>query len=628
MLKLAIISDMHLGFSLNGTDDDSFDNFEQALGLALGENPQMILLGGDIFHDRIPKQEVMGKALELFSKANKAYKNFPKITKQIKGKQAENTSETIPPIVAIWGTHELRHFGGTNPVQVLEKAGLLKCLHAESILVESGGEKVGIHGLSGVPEAHAKEAMALWAPQPFTDCYNILLVHQNIKELMPMVEHALSFSDLPKDFITFCGHIHNTSQHRHPASKNPIIVVGSTVMTQMQKIESETKKGFYILELSSGKCDLKFFPIKTRPFFYETISIDGKKPMEILQELDLKLAHFTRSADMKPAVRIVLEGRLADGFKPEDLNISKLNLDYEDKLILSIEKSKITASDFEAHSKLLSEIREKKLSVDEIGIEMLLRNLKLGISPAKLSTIFHLLAEGNMEFAEDAIDSKYEPAILEETKPEAKPEARPALLPIISKPVPSANDLKQKSFAIQLMPAQVRAPEPVQVQKSGPAPDPETERLAETGLSALGFGSGGGSKSSARPASPSRASPTPAQQQGQPKKMLTSSGELLPGIAESGLSMLGRSDKKPVAAIRLKTEPGGKPVTIDYMKRAPVQEKQSLAQKYMQDLKAKYAGPSALAPAPAPRRQNIDDMDFEPRKKPAFDVTKWLNKEL
>ena len=627
MLKVAIISDMHLGFSHDGKEDDSFDNFEQALGLALKENPQMILLVGDIFHDRIPKQEVMGKALELFSKVNKAYKTFPKIVKRIKGKQAENTSETIPPVVAIWGTHEMRHFGGTNPVQVLEKAGLLKCLHAESILVESGAEKVGIHGMSGVPEAHAKEAISFWAPQPFTECYNLLMVHQNIKELMPMVEHSLSFSDLPKDFITFCGHIHNTSQHRHPASKNPIIIVGSTVMTQMQKIEAETKKGLYILELSSDKCDLKFIPIKTRPFFYETISIENKKPIDILQELDLRLAHYTRSSEMKPAVRIVLEGRLAEGFKPEDLNISKLNSDYSDKLILSIEKSKITAYDFEEHSKLLSEIREKKLSIDEIGVEMLMRNLKLGISSAKLSMIFHLLAEGNMEFAEDAIDSKYEPAILEEAKPEARPEVRPALLPIINMPVPSANELKQKSFVIQTMPAPAPTPllAPVHVQKPRPTADPETERLAETGLSALGFGGrGGGSNLSQRSAIPARAGPAPASQS-QPK-ILTSSGELQAGMAESGLSMLGRSDKKPIAAIRLKIEPGGKTIAIDPLKRAPVPEKQSLARTYMQDLKTKYSVPSS--PVPVPRRQSIDDMDFVPKKKPAFDVNKWLNKEL
>ena len=61
MLKVAVISDTHLGFAY-GTErqEDSFINFEQAFNNAVREQPQAILLGGDIFHDRIPKQEILG----------------------------------------------------------------------------------------------------------------------------------------------------------------------------------------------------------------------------------------------------------------------------------------------------------------------------------------------------------------------------------------------------------------------------------------------------------------------------------------------------------------------------------------------------------------------------------------
>jgi len=143
MYKLAVISDTHLGFAYDTEkQEDSFSNFEQALNLALLEQPRVILLGGDIFHDRIPKQEVLGKAIEIFTKANRAMKKKITVIRKIKDGKVELEKFQIPPIIAIWGTHERRHKGSTNPVQILEKAGLLYCLHAESILLEMDTDKI------------------------------------------------------------------------------------------------------------------------------------------------------------------------------------------------------------------------------------------------------------------------------------------------------------------------------------------------------------------------------------------------------------------------------------------------------------------------------------------------------
>ena len=123
MLKVAVLSDPHLGFGI-GTEreNDAFNNFEQALRAVIKEEPQphVILLCGDIFHDKIPRQEVLGKVIELFTKANKQLKTRPQILKRVKGGNTEIIKEFIPPIIAIWGTHEKRHSESTNPVQILE----------------------------------------------------------------------------------------------------------------------------------------------------------------------------------------------------------------------------------------------------------------------------------------------------------------------------------------------------------------------------------------------------------------------------------------------------------------------------------------------------------------------------
>src|SRR3990167_10097977 len=100
MLKVAVISDTHLGFAY-GTErqEYSFINFEQAFNNAVREQPQAILLGGDIFHDKIPKQEILGRAIELFTKMNRAMKKKLTVVRKIKDGKVELEKYQIPPII-------------------------------------------------------------------------------------------------------------------------------------------------------------------------------------------------------------------------------------------------------------------------------------------------------------------------------------------------------------------------------------------------------------------------------------------------------------------------------------------------------------------------------------------------
>ena len=151
MLKIAVISDTHLGFAYGTTrGKDAFENCKQAFKKALNKQANLILIPGDIFHQKIPRQEVLGEAIELFSSVKKSMKAIK--LKTIKKTKEKQVNKLIPPIITIYGTHERRHSDSTNPVHLLEKAGLLYNLHEESILLEIDGDEIGIHGLSGVPE--------------------------------------------------------------------------------------------------------------------------------------------------------------------------------------------------------------------------------------------------------------------------------------------------------------------------------------------------------------------------------------------------------------------------------------------------------------------------------------------
>ena len=484
MLKVAVLSDTHLGFAAGAErENDCYENFEQAIGLAIKEDVQLILLCGDIFHDKIPRQEVLGKSIEIFTRINKAMEGRrPALLKRVKSGNTETFKNiSLPPVIAIWGTHERRHPGSTNPVNILEKAGLLGCLHAESILIECNSDRLGIHGLSGVPEPQACDALKAWNPRPFEDCFNVMMLHQNIKEAMPPVDYSISFSDLPREFISLCGHIHNHSEHRHPISRNPIIIVGSTVSTQLQKVDSEVPKGFYIFEFGRENFTYKFMPIKTRPFFYRTLQVDGKTPADIFldvgQEISSVLKENAFHENLKPIVRIKLDGTLAEGFRPEDFNFGKVFSEFEQKAILSLDKSNLVSADSGQHSRLLEELRDKKLSIDEIGTEILAKNLGLNIGAEKLGAIFQFLSDGEIERAENAIDGKFE------VRPEASSPPQDAE-PQITKE--QYADIKKEISQIKQEQAIRKVEERILPVKPAPsAPDPQIEQLAESGMSLL-----------------------------------------------------------------------------------------------------------------------------------------------
>ncbi len=48
--------------------NDSFDSFEEILQLAVERNVDMILLGGDLFHDNKPTRNTLVRALDLITR--------------------------------------------------------------------------------------------------------------------------------------------------------------------------------------------------------------------------------------------------------------------------------------------------------------------------------------------------------------------------------------------------------------------------------------------------------------------------------------------------------------------------------------------------------------------------------
>jgi len=391
-MKLAVLSDFHFGFAFTPElEEDSFENADEAMEKAL--KADLILLLGDIFDSRVPKTQTWAKAMKILVKPLLEEDRGVKLissTKELKKASVRTLSHL--PVIAIHGTHERRGRGELNAVEVLENAGLLIHLHCHTIVLEKDGIKIAIHGMSGVPERFAKDILKQWNPQPVENCFNILLLHQSINPYIysPLEPPSISISDLPKGFdLILDGHVHQNAQEK--INGTTLIFPGSTVVTQFEKSESEVEKGFYFIELKDG-IKIEFCPLqKARKFFYEEIQLKESFKKE---QIESKIKEIlSKNLTKPPIIRIKLKG--SEILDKELNNLEKI---FAGKAILIFAKD-FESREVEKKAEFLRALREQRLSVEDIGIEILRKNLEeLNFSFSfDYEQIFRLLSEGEVE---------------------------------------------------------------------------------------------------------------------------------------------------------------------------------------------------------------------------------------
>jgi DNA repair exonuclease SbcCD nuclease subunit len=392
-MNIAIISDTHFGYAWSTErQEDSFFQAREAMEKAL-KKADFILLPGDVFDSRIPKQEVMEKAMRILSKALDAPNTGVKIVDSVNKDLSSIPYYTLEgvPVVAIHGTHERRGSNMTNPMEALEAAGLLVHLHLGTLVIEKKGERVAVHGMSGVPEAFAKESLEAWEPKPVKGACNIIVFHQSFKEMIYAETPMMEFSDLPPGFDLYVnGHIHWNSIQEKNGKK--ILHPGSTIITQMRKIEAEKPKGFYFFDSKTGQ--LEFNPLENqRKLFFKQLEFDGEKPSQVVSQANKILESIPKTSP-KPLVKLKLKGSLKTG---SSFSASDVGSSFKNDFLLSVD-DELSTEDFKKKIDALRKMHEKKASVVEKGFDLLVENLKQadydGIPPQK---ILSLLEEGESE---------------------------------------------------------------------------------------------------------------------------------------------------------------------------------------------------------------------------------------
>ncbi len=387
-MKIAIFSDCHCGYDYGEErGEDAFIALSEAMEKS--SDCDLILIAGDIFDSRTPKQEVLAKTARILSsaKSSAGRAKFIEILNKEKHEVSPLAVRGIP-IVAIHGTHERRSKQMVNPVQALEHAGLVIHLHCATAVFEINGKEVAVHGMSGVPERYASDVLREWNPKPIENAVNIFMMHQSIEPYIysPLDPPSLSLADLPDGFDLYVlGHIHWSEIRDFKSGK--LLVAGSLIPTSIHKIESEQKKSIFIFDGSLESVPLK----KQRKVYIEEFSCSedvadniGKRISEILSQ----------EHEMKPIINIKITGKVPAGWGLPLLN--RIKQKFSDRSILKITHN-AKPENLEEQIELMKMMREHRMSVEEQGIALLRKNmeqLKCGIN---IDEIFEPLAAGNVD---------------------------------------------------------------------------------------------------------------------------------------------------------------------------------------------------------------------------------------
>ncbi|MBW6451965.1 MAG: metallophosphoesterase [DPANN group archaeon] len=405
-MKIAIFSDTHFGYNYdNELASDAYVQAKEAFEISL--DCDLILLAGDLFDSRVPKQEVWSEALKLFfiPKFNSSNLEILEISKKNK---VHKFNKAGIPVVAIHGTHERRGKGQVNPIELLDNTGFVIHLHGDYVVYKDKVtcEIVAIYGMSGVPEGYTKQILEKLEPKPIEGAFNVFMMHQSLKQYMYTDEHtpALDLEDLPKGYdMIINGHIHWSNMSMIGRDNKTILLLpGSTVTTQIRKSESETPKGVFILDTVTRKMD--FVELKnTRPIIYCEIDCTGldskmikNKVLDEIQQIE------DQKYNKKPIVRIKINGVVDHSEKMLFSDMSKTHPD----IILSI-KNNLENKDLKKKIELFNDMRENRMSIDDLGLDILkskAKELKLDI---EIYGLFNLLSEGDIDKAESMIMDNY-----------------------------------------------------------------------------------------------------------------------------------------------------------------------------------------------------------------------------
>lgn len=275
-VKIAALGDAHVGRSsypiakdgVNIRERDFEDSFLASIDLLLDQNPDLILLLGDIFDFPRP-----------------SFRSFRTVQKGL-----FTIEQSGIPVVAISGNHDTPRLRGTESPygalhDVFPRFGLIYQGRYEYFDV---GE-VRVHGIPQMLEdSDTVEALDLASSNKSLSRINVVITHPRVKQLTPAYadinEIELDAESIRGDFALL-GHY-----HFHAEVKENMWYVGSTDTFSFGD-SPELSKGIAVLDTNSGKC--------------EHVSLRNRRPM---LDLGIVSALGMGAKEIEQAISDSLEG--------------------------------------------------------------------------------------------------------------------------------------------------------------------------------------------------------------------------------------------------------------------------------------------------------------------------------
>ncbi|SPO03624.1 probable recombinational repair protein mus-23 [Cephalotrichum gorgonifer] len=294
-LRILVATDNHVGYEERDPirKDDSWQTFDEIMNLARMEDVDMVLLGGDLFHDNKPSRKSLYQVMrslrknclgpkpcevEFLSDANEVFEGaFPTVNYE------DPDINVSIPVFSIHGNHDdpsgEGHFCSLDLLQV---AGLVNYfgripevdnIEAKPILLQKGATKLALFGLGNVRDERMfrtfRDHKVKWfrPGAQSGDWFNLLTVHQN--------HHAhTATSYLPENVLpdwmdlVVWGHEHECliDPKQNPETGFHVMQPGSSVATSLVAGEA-VQKHVAVVSLTGKEFKVDKIPLKTvRPF--------------------------------------------------------------------------------------------------------------------------------------------------------------------------------------------------------------------------------------------------------------------------------------------------------------------------------------------------------------------------
>ncbi len=394
-MKIAIVSDMHLGYERFKAD--AYEQAKSSMELA-SSMADAIIIPGDVFDNRSPKPEVLAQAINIFREASKR-----EWKARVSNYHGDRSTFTDVPIVAISGTHERTAVGRDNALRLLDLAGLLVDTSEATTVISNGADRVAIYGLGGISEEIVTDKIKELDPRPVPGSFNIFMLHQSIYELLPFSDQFMKLNDLPIGFDLYVdGHIHNMIEESVHGKK--LLIPGSTVLTQLKDSETESK-GFILFDTSDST--YKFIKIKSRRFVSKNIEVEDAGREDIRKLCEEVIESSITGSDY-PIIRIRLSGTIKNGVTNGSLGLKGIISKYSGKAIVDIDSSRVSNPELQTNIESVRNNEVGGMSIRERGLEILNSQLKqMNVGPEIRTTeLLDILVNGSSkknEFIEDAL---------------------------------------------------------------------------------------------------------------------------------------------------------------------------------------------------------------------------------